>query len=385
MNLLLHDSGLISSGSGGGGILPLERRDLDIVSGNMITKLRCVTAFTMWQLATNGEWGQIQEFVGYFRAKGFTDFRVFGCWGNTLWNPLNHNNSYDALDQLESYLNNNESRLFLDLFTDQVPNSPVLMTPSNQSWHATSTLQVLRKRRTSRAQWVNEYRKNWMPPYPIQFPSSIFQGVVACWSTWYDGADPQEMGPNLSFVNKHTGGFDEEWSRKSKVCVEAQRGQGGGLGSYPPANRACIVGEKVRIAEGALPREYADSTAIEEGMGNGGCLHGGFGPSRGHDSDLQHCVIPTKPEAVACIDAASMVFDVIPPNLSAIGEYRNAGGGIVLHDDNLMLRTYAMVVGNSAWVFRVKGHKPGMPLTPINGWEVVDKLGYDENVVNLER
>jgi len=338
----------------------------------------------MWQDAVDGEWGRIQEYVGRTGELGFKDHRVFGCWGNTLFNPLNHSNAYQVLNDLEVYLNHNDKRLFLTIFTDQVPGSPVLMSQADQQQHAISCLQVLRVRRTSRVEWVNEYRKNWPPPYPIQYPVSIFHDLVGCWSTWYDGEPPEQPGPNISYVNKHTGGFDEEWSRKSKVCVEAQRGQGGGLGGYPPAWKPCIVGEKARIAEGALPREYGDSTAIEEAMGGGGCAHGGFHANQ-HDSLLQRCIFPTKQDAIECLVAASRVFGVIPANLSAVGEYRNSGGGIIEHDDALMLRTYAMVDGNHAWVIRVKGHKAGMPIKELNDWRILDVLGYDENIVHLTR
>lgn len=367
-----------------GKIHPLQVSGLDFFSNGDITKHRCITAFTMWQDAINNEWGKVEDYVGWGLGYGYTDYRVFGCWGNTNFNPLHVPGSYDVLYDLEQRLNIYGARITLTAFTDQVSGSPVLMTPSEREAHFIHCSSIMAISKTGKLEVCNEYRKNWPEPYPLPFDRNDFQGVVGAISTWYDGHDPQEMGVNVDFVTKHTGGFDDEWSRKSKVCVEAQTGQGGGLGGYPPAWKPCIVGETCRIAEGSLPHEHEADTAIQEAMGSGGCRHGGFHANI-HDSLLQRCIIPTNPQALACIRSASSAFNGIPGYVAGTWTYSNAGGGVLLHDDNLMLRTYAMKNGNRAYVIRVKGRKKGMGITTIDDWKVINKHGIDETIVYCER
>lgn len=386
MNLILHDSGLVNGSGGGGGsqVGELKVVNLDFIDNNKIVKLRSITAFTMWQDAVNGDWTKIHEYVGWARALGITDFIIFGCWGNTNWNPLKESGAYEMLVNLDNYVNSQGGRLYLVVFTDQVPNSPVLMNKAEQDTHLTSSLFAMKVNKTGRVSFVNEYRKNWQEPYPIPYNPSIFDGLVAEWSTWYDGHDPQEPGPYLKFANKHTGGFDDEWSRKSKVLAEAQRGLGGGLGQYPPTNRPTVVRERCRVAERSTPTEHAVSTALEEGMGSGGNIHGGFHAHQ-HDSLLQRCMVPTG-LALECVVAATKCYDILPDWLASRGNYGNSGGGVIEHDDNRMLRTYVMFEDdNAAWVFRVKGKKGGMPIIVKNDWRIMDKFGYDEEVLYCTR
>jgi hypothetical protein len=380
----LMENGSSGGGGGGGPINEIHVEGLNFISNGIITKHRCITAFTLWQLACNGEWGQAGDYIDWAVSKGFTDFRLFGCWGNTNFNPRNIPNAYAILEELEILVNGRGGRLMMTAFTDQVDGSPVLMNSNEQHDHFGMIATVMARRKTGKLEVCNEYRKNWKPPYPLPFTRPDFKGVTGVISTWYDEEPPEQMGNNIDFVTKHTGGFDEEWSRKSKVCVEAQKGQGGGLGGYPPAFKPCMVGERCRIAEGSFPHEHESSTAIEEAMGAGGCVHGGFNPGQ-NDSLLQRCIIPTNPAAVDCIDAAVSVFDKIASDVAANWGYGNSGGGIILHDDNLMLRTYVMQDGNKAYVIRVQGHKPGMGITTINDWKVINKFGRNETVLYCER
>jgi hypothetical protein len=352
------------------------------MSSGQPIKMRAVTAFTIWQDFINKEFGRLEDFVGFFLAKGFTAFRGFGCWGNVSFNPVHDLDNYEVLAELDAWLNARGGRLFLTEFTDQIPGSPVLMTPDERILHHEECGEALANRKTAWREWVNEYKKNWTGPYPIPL-SRDTQGVATTISTWYDGAPPEEQGPYLNYLTKHLGGFDDEWSRKSKVAFEAQRQ---GLGPYPPARKPCVIGEKCRIAEGSLPREWADSTGIEEMLGGGGCLHGGFDPVRGHDSELQKCIVPTKREVLDCIDAAASVFNIIDPMTATNGEYRNGpGNGVLEHDDNKTLRTYVMIEGGKATAVRVKGRKPGQEAKAVNDWRIVDKKGYEENIIFLER
>lgn len=372
-----------SGGGGGGAVSELSVNGMEFIANGVSIKMRAVTAFTIWQDFIAGELGKLSDFVGYFTAKKFNAFRGFGDWGNTGFNPVHNQGNYEKLAELDAWINDRGARLFLTCFTDQVDGSSVLMSKAEQDFHHAQCAEALLKRKTSWREWVNEYRKNWKEPYPIPLSRSVGAGVVSTISTWYDGHDPQEQGQYLDYLTKHLGGFDEEWSRKSKVGHEAQRQ---GLGPYPAAGKPCVIGEKPRIAEGALPREYADSTALEEMLCSGGCLHGGFGPSRGHDSDLQHCVIPTNPDAIACVDAAASVFDIIDPHTAANGEYRNGpSNGVLEHDDNRTLRTYVMIEGSKATAVRVKGRKAGQPAVAVNDWRITDMRGYEDNVVFLER
>lgn len=384
VSLLTLGDETTGGGGGGGAVGQLSVRDLDFVSDGAIVKLRAVTGFTFWQDFIAGELGKLDDFVGYFRERKFNSVRVFGCWGNTGFNPVHDPHNYELLAEADAWLNERGMRFYLTCFTDQVQGSSVLMDDMEQDAHIGNCLDALLRRRTARFEFVNEYRKNWEEPYPIRYPNVVAEGVVSTRSTWYDEHDPQEPGPYIDFLTKHTGGFDEEWSRKSKVVFEGQRQ---GLGPYPASRKPTVIGEKCRIAEGALPHEYAGATAIEEGLGSGGCLHGGYGPSRGHDSDLQHCSIQNMTQtAKDCIDAASSVFDVIRPETASQGSYSNGpGNGVLEHDDNKMLRTYVMTEGNRATAFRLQGHKSGQPIVPVNDWRVVDVKGWGDVVVFLER
>ena len=335
-----------------------------------------MTAFTLLQDLIEGT-GNPVPCWRWARDLGANTVRVFGMWSVTGFDPRREPAYYEALDGACAMLAEDGLRLHYVAFTDQVPDSSVLMHETEQNFHMLKVIEVLRQHDNALLEVENETWKNGSTAG--RFPREWFDGVLSTRSSWEDGNTPLEAGSVLDFTTEHTPRGDG-WERKSKNLLETSRlglGEPGQPNYFPPTNEPAIAGEPNRL-EDSTPRQYADYMAVAELFASGACLHG---------LGLERCQIPADDSVARAV--AAVWADPPPADLAAIGMYvrgQKDGGGPcpIAHSDDLALRTFAMIAGNRATAV-VVSPRPGWSLQPVNGWRVTRTYGYDNNTIDLER
>ena len=398
---------LVGTGIQGGGYQEVFLDGLNVrrKGDSSVLKYRAITGFTFLQDFQNGLYSKLDEFMSRCREYGVNTIRVFTVWNNTKYSPKNSELYYVNVNLAAQYARQHGFFLHVVGLCDMKPSNPdVYMNYDQQVDHLEQLVDIGRE--------VGNFL-----PFEISnedtdgdsggtagfFPKSMFDGLIATRSTWFDDENPQLPDQNgnpseyLSAMSVHTP-RGPEFFVKGKVLYESQRQ---GLGQYPATRLWTVSGEPQRIAEGTTPRMHADNAAVCELFGGGGLVHGGFRSFDGnHETDLQNCVAPERgSNGDKCILGVSDVWasGLIHPEAAGRGRYTR--GGLedcpIVHVDHTVdgqkgaVRTYCMEYEGKMYTV-VCGPMPQWQAQPVNGWRITARGGYmgdglGGNILVLER
>jgi hypothetical protein len=120
------------------------------------------------------------------------------------------------------------------------------------------------------------------------------------WSSGWYTPTPYPAGPSLTYHSPR----DNEWSRKFKDAYEFFTGVGPEQQFSPAYMGPVMLDEPPRVEETAVADDWEAYGAGCAFFGAGGTMHG--------MPDMQQCIIPTRTDVLACIDAFHRGFDAVP-------------------------------------------------------------------------
>jgi len=338
-----------------------------------------------------GEEGRVVDYIGFALGYRVRAMRFFHIWGNLDLSPRRRG-YYDALHRAYELLIEHGMYPWGVRYCDQEPGMSVCLSAAERADYETHNRSVLASFPMIE-ELMNEAWQN-----------GNFAGTLTPVSTFCtrsaapDDRLPDDAGPLLHFTTHHTPRGNEQ-TRKAKEMIDVAKL---GFDHWSPSGMCAAAGEPPHINkdEWTDPQRCADYYALCDLFGNGGVIHGGFGPD-GSNAPLQSCIVPTDPNTLACLDAIAEVWregNDVPLGTFAEGKYLrgtadNTGDLGIDHFDRYTehgenpkgaLRSFAMQVGPRQVIVPVdRGAQWARTLR--NGYRLVEARGYRENVVIVER
>lgn len=342
-----------------------------------IQKVRGVSAFSLQMDFNAGHYDKLMRFAEAAHAHGVNTARYFTMFKDvaSVGRPVFSAKSYTAAELAACVAFVREKmglRAWPVAFCDQFDGSPVKLSQAEQDAHWVNVQAAF----PDDLEGVNEpsANANANGGYELSARLSLpVSGAISFRGCVSDGENPRLAGGLWDSTTLHPPRGAEQGRKPGKVCYEDEvQGAPTWLATGLPAR----AGEPFRISE-ATERECADAAAAAEIMGSGFVIHDVWGNS------LQDCVWPTGQQDK--LDAIKAVWDGLngTADFDTVSANYDRDGIVSGPDAGGASRFYTMWrVDRGLGVICYAN-----PATAVanNGWRIVERRGYNGNVVLVER